>query len=68
MTDKPKGGRGKIEHDRNAAVVADRKAGMTYPEMGEKYGLSRSRLVKIIKTGTVFSSIKSMMASLRDES
>lgn len=50
MTDKPKGGRGKVETERNAAVVADRKAGMTYPEMGEKYGLSRSRLVKIINT------------------
>ena len=48
MNDKPKGGRGKIETERNAAVVADRAAGMAYKLLERKYGISRSRLVHII--------------------
>jgi hypothetical protein len=49
MIEKNKGGRGKCSSDRNAEVVAARAAGMTYPEMGAKFGISRNRLVMIIK-------------------
>jgi Mor family transcriptional regulator len=49
MIEKNKGGRGKFSAERNAEVVAARESGMTYPEMGAKFGVSRNRLVMIIK-------------------
>ena len=77
MNDKPKGGRGKIETERNAAVVADRAAGMAYKLLERKYGISRSRLVHIINAARDaqqpaelerFSSVDEMLHSLRDAS
>jgi Mor family transcriptional regulator len=49
MIEKNKGGRGKCSAERNAEVVAAREAGMSYPDMGAKFGISRNRLVMIIK-------------------
>lgn len=46
-TTKPRGVIGKVE--RNAAIVADRKAGMSLAAVAEKYGLSVPRVSTITK-------------------
>ena len=34
--------------DRNNAIVEDRKAGMTYAEISEKYGISKERVRQLV--------------------
>jgi hypothetical protein len=37
---------------RNAAIIADRKLGMTYDALGRKYDLTSSRIGQIVKRGS----------------